>query len=114
MPIQRRPNFCAAATAVPQPQKGSSTISSLRACRDDAFEKCLRLLGVVAETLLRTTVDAGMSSQRFWSGTSAISSRKRLNCGTVPGCVWMIRPSSMSSCIRSREYRQWRETPITS
>ena len=52
MPTQRRPSFCAATMAVPQPQNGSSTMSPglLLAC-DDALQQGDGLLCGIAETL---------------------------------------------------------------
>ena len=52
MPIHWRFSFCATATAVPQPQNGSSTTSpSLRTRLDDPLQKSFGLLRGIAETL---------------------------------------------------------------
>ena len=48
--------FCATATVVPQPQKGSSTTLPRCSLRGDAFEKFFGLLGWVTEALLREVV----------------------------------------------------------
>ena len=48
MPAQRRSRFCAATTAVPQPQKGSRTrVAGVGGEREDAFEQAEGLLGRV-------------------------------------------------------------------
>ena len=71
MPIHWRPRFCAATSAVPQPQKASSTMSfGLLLSFDDAFQERKRLLRRITEALVSLCIErADVDPTQFCSGT---------------------------------------------
>src|SRR5208337_4510007 len=94
IPIHCRPKFCAATTAVPQPQKASRTMS---------FSLLLRRIilsssdnGFCVGYPRRSLEEAWMylmSSHQVVSGTPLASSRYRLYIGTTPGRICTTPPS---------------------
>ena len=85
MPIHWRLSFSAATSAVPQPQKASSTMSfSLLLARDDAIQKGERFLRRITKPFLRLRIDRRNIVPHRVDGPPFLFVKIALERGTAP------------------------------